>query len=139
MDGKDFREQHSENDILPRAPLGNLVVSKTLLLCHTFSESSSRKRRRALPRLALGKDMQTVSCHVGHAVLLVRRIAESRSRQRYRHFFQKYLASYLKLLLINVTSGTTCQEERTHTEKKIGCGIYFAECRMAALGNVRSN
>ena len=80
MDGKDFREQHSENDILPRAPLGNMVVWDTTVVPQLFreqllekkasiAEHSSRqsyvkcqppcgpRSSEGLPRAALGKDI----------------------------------------------------------------------------------
>src|SRR3990170_3653817 len=104
LQGSEKKKLKQQNgwERFPRATLGKLYTTESssrkhgrlgdILLCHNFSESSSRKRRRGLPRVALGKDIVI--------------------------FFQKYLGSYLKLLLINVTSGATCQLERTHTNKR---------------------
>ena len=44
MDGKDFRGQHSENDRLPRAPLGNMVVWDTTVVSQLFREQLSEKK-----------------------------------------------------------------------------------------------
>ena len=44
MDGKDFREQHSENDRLPRAPLGNMVVWDTTVVPQLFREKLFEKK-----------------------------------------------------------------------------------------------
>ena len=44
MDEKDFQEQHSKNDILPRAPLGNMVVWDTTVVPQLFREQLSEKK-----------------------------------------------------------------------------------------------
>ena len=124
MDGKDFREQHSKNDILPRAPLRNMVVWDTTVVPQLFREQLSEKKASIAET---SSRQRYVNCQLpcGPRCPTGQEDCRETLSAKISSFFQKYLASYLKLLLINVTSGTTCQLERTH--KKIGCCICFAE------------